>query len=94
MLILITVLLLMPVVVCIIVNSMWARICVIIASTVVYLTILSRLTKSRMIELILAGATYVPQHVIVTKICLADIENDSFAAVLTVFVSGVNGGPN
>lgn len=74
MLILITVLLLMPVVVCIIVNSMWARICVIITSTVIFLTILSRLTKSRMIELILAGAT--------------------FAAVLTVFVSGVNGGPN
>ena len=57
MLILVAVLLLAPVVICIIVDSVWWRICVIIVSTVIYLSILSRLTKSRMIELILAGAT-------------------------------------
>ncbi|KAH8879228.1 hypothetical protein GQ53DRAFT_854994 [Thozetella sp. PMI_491] len=58
MLILITVLLLTPVVICILVSNVLARICVIIASVVIYLSILSRLTNSRMIELILAGATF------------------------------------
>ncbi|KAK7978777.1 hypothetical protein PG996_004828 [Apiospora saccharicola] len=58
MLALITSLLLVPVVVCILIDSVWARICVIITSTVIYLSILSHLTKSKMIELILAGATF------------------------------------
>ncbi|KAI1141534.1 hypothetical protein F5Y05DRAFT_410091 [Hypoxylon sp. FL0543] len=57
MLVLITALLLTPVVVCILVNSVWAQICVIIVSTVAYLSVLSKLTNSRMMELILAGAT-------------------------------------
>ena len=59
MLTLITFLLLVPVIVCIIITSVWARICVIIASTVAYLAVLSRLTNAKMIELVLAGATYV-----------------------------------
>jgi hypothetical protein len=59
MLALITFLLLVPVIVCIIITSVWARICVIIASTVSYLAVLSRLTNAKMIELVLAGATYV-----------------------------------
>ncbi|KAH8896959.1 hypothetical protein GQ53DRAFT_890544, partial [Thozetella sp. PMI_491] len=58
MLMLITFLLLTPVVICILINSVWARICVIIASTVIYLSILFHLTNSKMIELILAGATF------------------------------------
>ncbi|KAK8093409.1 hypothetical protein PG997_000094 [Apiospora hydei] len=65
MLVIITSLLLVPVVVCILIDSVWARICVIITSTVIYLSILSHLTKSKMIELILAGATYVPLPVMI-----------------------------
>ncbi len=57
MLFLITFLLLTPVVVCILVDNILARILIIIISIACYLTILARLTKSRMIELILAGAT-------------------------------------
>jgi len=57
MLFLVTFLLLTPVVVCILVDSIAARILIIVISTAFYLTVLSRLTKSRMIELILAGAT-------------------------------------
>ncbi|KAI1745786.1 hypothetical protein F4680DRAFT_113322 [Xylaria scruposa] len=58
MLILISFLLLLPVVICMAIDSPWGRICVIIASTVAYLAILAQLTNSRMIELILAGATF------------------------------------
>lgn len=54
---LITFLLLTPVVICILVDSVWARIVVIIASMVLYLLIVSRLTDAKMIELILVGAT-------------------------------------
>ena len=57
MLFLIIFLLLMPVVICILVDSIGARVFVIIMSTACYLAILSRLTRSRMIELTLAGAT-------------------------------------
>lgn len=57
MLFLILFLLLTPVVICILVDGTSARIFVIIASTAFYLTVLAWLTKSRMIELILAGAT-------------------------------------
>ncbi|KAI0436947.1 hypothetical protein F4803DRAFT_566438 [Xylaria telfairii] len=58
MLLLIAILLLTPVVACILITSMWARISVIIGATLIYLSILSRLTKAKMIELILAGATF------------------------------------
>ncbi|KAH8892157.1 hypothetical protein GQ53DRAFT_781381 [Thozetella sp. PMI_491] len=57
MLVRITLLLLMPVIICIVIDSVWARICVIIISTMLYLSTLSQLTNSRMMELILAGAT-------------------------------------
>ncbi|KAK1838550.1 hypothetical protein CCHR01_18822 [Colletotrichum chrysophilum] len=57
MLCLVTGLILTPVVICIVVDSVVARVFVIIISTVLYLFILSRLTNSRMMELILAGAT-------------------------------------
>ncbi|KAK4208936.1 hypothetical protein QBC37DRAFT_451551 [Rhypophila decipiens] len=58
MLFLITFLLLTPVVICIFVDSIPARIIVIIVSTACYLSVLARLTRSRMMELILAGATF------------------------------------
>ncbi|KAK1456148.1 hypothetical protein CMEL01_16560, partial [Colletotrichum melonis] len=58
MLCLVTSLILTPVVICIAVESVVARVFVIIISTVSYLFILSRLTNARMIELILAGATF------------------------------------
>ncbi|KAI1303464.1 hypothetical protein F5Y03DRAFT_186238 [Xylaria venustula] len=58
MLVMVSFLLLLPVVICMAIDSPWGRICVIIASTVVYLSILAQLTNSRMIELILAGATF------------------------------------
>jgi len=57
MVLLITSLILTPVVVCILVDSVPARIAIIAGSTLCYLTVLSRLTKSRMIELMLAAAT-------------------------------------
>lgn len=58
MLFLITSLLLTPVVICTVIYGVWGRILVIITSTICYLAILSGLTKSRMIDLVLAGATF------------------------------------
>ncbi|KAH8895992.1 hypothetical protein GQ53DRAFT_779302 [Thozetella sp. PMI_491] len=57
MLMLITTVLLMPVVICIFTNSVWARVCVIIVSTISYLLVLSKLTDMKTTKLILAGAT-------------------------------------
>jgi hypothetical protein len=54
---LITLLLLVPVVVCNAMSTVIARIIVIIISTVIFLAILSGLTKSKAIEISLAGAT-------------------------------------
>jgi hypothetical protein len=59
LLLLITLLLLMPVVVCNIISTTSVRIVVVMVSTVSYLLVLSVLTKSRTMELVLAGATYV-----------------------------------
>ncbi|KAF4630754.1 hypothetical protein G7Y89_g7386 [Cudoniella acicularis] len=58
LLFLITLLLLMPVVICNVISTNSIRIIIIIASTISYLLILSMLTKSRTMELIIAGATY------------------------------------
>jgi len=58
LLLLITLLLLMPIVVCNIISTTSIRILVVIVSTISYLLVLSLLTKSRSIELILAGVTY------------------------------------
>ncbi|KAI0868413.1 hypothetical protein GGS24DRAFT_494578 [Hypoxylon argillaceum] len=55
---LIALLLLILVVICNIINTTSGRIVVVIASTISYLLILSGLTKSRTMELTLAGATY------------------------------------
>lgn len=57
MLFLITFLLLTPVVICILVDNTPARILIIITSTALYLMALSRLTRTKMLELTLAGAT-------------------------------------
>jgi hypothetical protein len=57
MLFLITFLLLTPVVICILVDNIPARILIIVTSTALYLMALSRLTRTKMIELTLAGAT-------------------------------------
>jgi uncharacterized membrane protein YhaH (DUF805 family) len=54
---LITALLLMPVAICNITNKTSVRIVVVMISTIVYLVVLSELTKSRTMELVLAGAT-------------------------------------
>ncbi|KAJ3577751.1 hypothetical protein NPX13_g2818 [Xylaria arbuscula] len=58
LLFLITILLLTPVVICNIINATSSRIVIVIASIISYLLILSSLTKSRTMELTLAGATY------------------------------------
>ncbi|PMD31747.1 hypothetical protein L207DRAFT_572531 [Hyaloscypha variabilis F] len=58
MLSLIALLLLFPVIICVLITSTWARIAVITLATLIYLSILSRLTKAKMIELVLAGATF------------------------------------
>lgn len=57
LLFLITLLLLMPVVICNIIGAISIRIVVVMASTISYLLILSGLTESKTMELILAGAT-------------------------------------
>jgi hypothetical protein len=54
---LITMLLLLPVIICNIIQTLLARIVVVMASTVSYLTILGALTQSRTMELTIAGAT-------------------------------------
>lgn len=54
---LITFLLLMPVVMCNIISTTRIRIVIVMISTISYLLILSGLTKSRTMELILAGST-------------------------------------
>ena len=56
---LITSLLLMPVVICNITSTGSIRIVIVMMFTVVYLSILSELTRSKTMELVLAGATYV-----------------------------------
>jgi len=58
LLLLITVLLLIPVIICNIIKTFSIRIVIVMASTIFFLLILSRLAKSRTIELIIAGATY------------------------------------
>ncbi|KAI0133390.1 hypothetical protein F4776DRAFT_133889 [Hypoxylon sp. NC0597] len=58
LLFLITLLLMMPIIVCNIVSTISVRIVIVMASTITYLLILSTLTRSRTMELILAGATY------------------------------------
>ncbi|KAK1993570.1 hypothetical protein LX36DRAFT_693638 [Colletotrichum falcatum] len=63
-----SVLLMLPVVICNVVNTASARIIVVMISTICYRLVLSGLTNSRTMELVVAGATY--------------------AAILTVFVSG------
>jgi hypothetical protein len=57
LLLLITLLLLIPVVVCNTISTTSVRIFVVMVSTILYLLVLSVLTKSRTMELILAGAT-------------------------------------
>ncbi|OSS51608.1 hypothetical protein B5807_03238 [Epicoccum nigrum] len=56
---LITLLLMMPIIMCNLVTTIAVRILIILICTVLYLLILSWLTKSRTMELTLAGATYV-----------------------------------
>ncbi|KAK1773055.1 hypothetical protein QBC45DRAFT_428587 [Copromyces sp. CBS 386.78] len=70
LLLLITLMLLLPVVLCNIVSTRSARIIIIIVSTIGFLLILSGLTKSKMMNLILAGATY-------ATILIAFISNSS-----------------
>ncbi len=57
LLVLITLLLLLPVVVCNVVNRIPIRITIIMVSTICYLAILAALTRSRTMEIIIAGAT-------------------------------------
>ena len=88
LLLLITLLLLMPIVVCNIISTTSIRILVVIVSTISYLLVLSLLTKSRSIELILAGATYV--RVQFQQDVTANLLVSRYAAVLTVFVTGTS----
>ncbi|UPK92984.1 hypothetical protein LCI18_003919 [Fusarium solani-melongenae] len=58
MLLLITLLLMMPIVICNLVGTNAGRILVVILSTISYLAILAELTNTRTVELIVAGTTY------------------------------------
>ncbi|KAK4222723.1 hypothetical protein QBC38DRAFT_489203 [Podospora fimiseda] len=58
LLILITILLILPVVVCNLVSTLSLRILIVMACTISYLVILLALTKSKTMELVVAGATY------------------------------------
>jgi hypothetical protein len=55
----VTLLVLVPVIVCNEVNSLKARLAVMILATNIFVMLLSLMTKSRTIELAVAGATYV-----------------------------------
>ena len=57
LLLFITLLLLLPVVVCNLIASLSVRIGIVVLATVIYLLIVAALTQSRTIDLILAGAT-------------------------------------
>lgn len=57
MLLLITLLLMMPIVICNLVGTNAGRILVVIFSTISYLAILAELTNTRTVELIVAGTT-------------------------------------
>ncbi|KAJ9139048.1 hypothetical protein NKR19_g7574 [Coniochaeta hoffmannii] len=58
LLLLITFLLLLPVVICNLVSTVSIRIAVVMASTIFYLLVISQLTRSKTMDLVLAGATY------------------------------------
>ncbi|CAH0046003.1 unnamed protein product, partial [Clonostachys solani] len=73
LLFLITLLLLMPVVICSTTNSNWIRIVIVLTFTVCYLLIVSILTQSRTMELILAGSTYVNPSIFFQKGHLANL---------------------
>ena len=55
----IALLVLVPVIMCNKVNSLNARLAVMIFAATIFVTLMSLLTKSKMIELAMAGATYV-----------------------------------
>ena len=55
----IALLVLVPVIMCNKVNSLNARLAVMIFAATIFVTLMSLLTKSKMIELAVAGATYV-----------------------------------
>jgi hypothetical protein len=57
LLFLVTLLLLMPIVICNVIKSTASRIVVVMISTISYLLVLSGLTRSKTIELIVAGTT-------------------------------------
>ncbi|KAI1318414.1 hypothetical protein F5Y16DRAFT_134536 [Xylariaceae sp. FL0255] len=54
----ISILLLLPIIVCTVITSLMARLFIVVISTAIYLAILSALTRARTFELILAGATF------------------------------------
>ncbi|KAL4727146.1 hypothetical protein ACLX1H_006047 [Fusarium chlamydosporum] len=58
MICLVTMLLLLPIVICNLVNALATRLLIVMLSTVVYLLVLSGLTRVKTIELVVAGTTY------------------------------------
>ncbi|KAI0549743.1 hypothetical protein F4679DRAFT_584206 [Xylaria curta] len=54
----ITVLLLTPVIICNFVSQLLARLIIVVAATITFVSVLSGVSKARTIELIIAGATY------------------------------------
>lgn len=62
MTILITILLLLPMVVCNVVISTPLRLFIVMVSTVLYLLVLSHMSRAKTPELVVAATTYVPPH--------------------------------
>lgn len=59
LLVLITLLLLLPIIICNLANTVPVRIAVVLTSTIVYLLIVSTLLRPKTMELLLAAVTYV-----------------------------------
>ena len=86
MAVLIIFLLLVPVVICNFLENVKARLAVIIISTILLIAILSGLTKTRTIEMLVSGATYVVISSL--KMDTDTVGEPRYAIFLTVFVSG------
>lgn len=86
---LVTILLLLPIVICNVITATALRIFIVMLSTVFYLLVLSGLTRAKTTELVVAATTWVALTPSGFRNCESDWSLEhSYATVLIVFVSG------
>ncbi|KAI1767537.1 hypothetical protein GGR53DRAFT_98167 [Hypoxylon sp. FL1150] len=84
-------LLLAPVIICNILSSLLARLCVVVAATTLFVAVLSGTTKAKTYDLVVAGATYVMQGTFFNMGLTNMVELFfSYTTVLVVFISTTN----